>query len=217
MAYLIHFNKNHSPKNGQFTSGDGDADGVRDDHHNYKKNKVTNPDGKGVSVKTETKKNDEYEVEKTVISKTTGNKKAVDDLVEDFNKNTEYDVPYKNLDEYISANKKYYKEKYGIKYEFSPSDIGDFSKADKMFDTIAAIGADIYDQTKDINKAVKYITDNIDDVPYKIIMEKTKYLNEGYDYVTFYLEAYGDKYMYGTSGEPQYSDEQYFDFNKNNS
>ena len=37
--YLCHFNKNHSPKNGQFTSGDGDGDNIRDDHHNYKKNK----------------------------------------------------------------------------------------------------------------------------------------------------------------------------------
>lgn len=37
--YLIHFNKNHSNKNGQFTSGDGDGDGIRDDHHNYAKNK----------------------------------------------------------------------------------------------------------------------------------------------------------------------------------
>ena len=34
--YLIHFNKNHSPKNGQFVSGDGDGDGIVDDHH-YKK------------------------------------------------------------------------------------------------------------------------------------------------------------------------------------
>lgn len=50
MAYLIHYNKNHSPKNGQFISGDGDADGVRDDHHNYSKNKITNPKG-GTSYK----------------------------------------------------------------------------------------------------------------------------------------------------------------------
>ena len=61
MAYLIHFNKNHSPKNGQFTSGDGDADGVRDDHHNYKKNKVTSPDGKDVSVKTMQNMTKDYE------------------------------------------------------------------------------------------------------------------------------------------------------------
>ena len=40
-TYLIHYNKNHSKANGQFTSGDGDGDGVVDDHHNYKKNKVT--------------------------------------------------------------------------------------------------------------------------------------------------------------------------------
>ena len=32
--YLVHFNKNHNPKNGQFTFGDGDGDGIRDDHSN---------------------------------------------------------------------------------------------------------------------------------------------------------------------------------------
>jgi hypothetical protein len=35
--YLIHFNKNHSKKNGQFTSGDGDGDGIVNDHANQKK------------------------------------------------------------------------------------------------------------------------------------------------------------------------------------
>ena len=39
MPYLIHFNGNHSSKNGQFVSGDGDKDGVIDDHHNYARNK----------------------------------------------------------------------------------------------------------------------------------------------------------------------------------
>lgn len=38
-TYLIHFNKNHSSKTGQFTFGDGDGDNIRDDHHNYAKNK----------------------------------------------------------------------------------------------------------------------------------------------------------------------------------
>lgn len=38
-TYLVHFNKNHSSKNGQFTFGDGDGDNIRDDHHNYAKNK----------------------------------------------------------------------------------------------------------------------------------------------------------------------------------
>ena len=32
MSYLIHYNKNHSSKNGQFTSGDGDGDGIANDH-----------------------------------------------------------------------------------------------------------------------------------------------------------------------------------------
>lgn len=37
MAYLIHFNRNHSPKNGQFTSGDGDGDGINNDHAHMSK------------------------------------------------------------------------------------------------------------------------------------------------------------------------------------
>lgn len=37
--YLCHFNKNHSPKNGQFTSGDGDGDGIANDHANQKEKK----------------------------------------------------------------------------------------------------------------------------------------------------------------------------------
>ena len=36
-SYLIHFNKNHSKANGQFTSGDGDGDGRGDEHHRYTK------------------------------------------------------------------------------------------------------------------------------------------------------------------------------------
>ena len=39
--YLIHYNKNHSPKNGQFTSGDGDGDGISNDHaHRSEKKKI---------------------------------------------------------------------------------------------------------------------------------------------------------------------------------
>lgn len=36
-TYLIHYNKNHSKANGQFVSGDGDGDGVANDHKNQKK------------------------------------------------------------------------------------------------------------------------------------------------------------------------------------
>lgn len=35
--YLIHYNKNHSKSNGQFTSGDGDGDGIANDHAHQKK------------------------------------------------------------------------------------------------------------------------------------------------------------------------------------
>ena len=35
--YLVHYNKNHSKSNGQFVSGDGDGDGVTNDHANQKK------------------------------------------------------------------------------------------------------------------------------------------------------------------------------------
>lgn len=37
--YLVHFNGNHSRHNGQFINGDGDNDGIVDDHHNYSRNK----------------------------------------------------------------------------------------------------------------------------------------------------------------------------------
>jgi hypothetical protein len=39
--YLMHFNKNHSPKDGKFTSGDGDGDGITNDHaHRSKKSRT---------------------------------------------------------------------------------------------------------------------------------------------------------------------------------
>ena len=36
-TYLAHFNQNHSPKTGQFINGDGDGDGIIDDHRNQRK------------------------------------------------------------------------------------------------------------------------------------------------------------------------------------
>ena len=37
MNYLIHYNQNHSKSNGQFISGDGDGDGIVNDHANQRK------------------------------------------------------------------------------------------------------------------------------------------------------------------------------------
>lgn len=39
-TYLVHFNRNHDSKNGQFTYGDGDADGITNDHKNQRRDKV---------------------------------------------------------------------------------------------------------------------------------------------------------------------------------
>lgn len=36
--YLIHYNKNHSKANGQFVSGDGDGDGISNDHAHRSEN-----------------------------------------------------------------------------------------------------------------------------------------------------------------------------------
>lgn len=41
MSYLIHFNKNHSSKDGRFISGDGDGDGQLNDNKWYKENAGT--------------------------------------------------------------------------------------------------------------------------------------------------------------------------------
>lgn len=35
--YLVHYNRNHDSKTGQFAPGDGDGDGVANDHANRKK------------------------------------------------------------------------------------------------------------------------------------------------------------------------------------
>lgn len=190
--YLIHYNKNHSKKNGQFISGDGDGDGTADEHHRYSE--------KGISVKSQTKsgtykedywnknsKDLRYEQTSTTIEKKGGDGKKVDSL--------------------ITGEQKYGKMTYVR---------GDYDKADELFDTVGAKAASIYQETKDIDKAIKYLTENISDIPYKAIISNTKYVDEGYDHVSFSLEVYGDKYLYNTGGEPDYTDDQYFDFNDKN-
>lgn len=42
-TYLIHYNKNHSKANGQFVSGDGDGDGIVNDHANQRKSTSSAP------------------------------------------------------------------------------------------------------------------------------------------------------------------------------
>ena len=61
MSYLIHFNKNHSGKDGRFTRGDGDGDGIANDHANKKKNKLIR-DTKGKFVVRDNSYVDEQKV-----------------------------------------------------------------------------------------------------------------------------------------------------------
>lgn len=79
-TYLVHFNKNHSSKDGRFTSGDGDGDGIVNDHHNYAKNKEaedkkTSGGGGAINLDEddtgEDEKNEEEEKSKGVTSKYT--------------------------------------------------------------------------------------------------------------------------------------------------
>lgn len=39
-SYLIHFNRQHDPKTGKFTYGDGDGDGIHNDHKNQNKSSL---------------------------------------------------------------------------------------------------------------------------------------------------------------------------------
>ena len=48
--YLMHFNKNHDKKSGKFTYGDGDGDGIRDDHSNQSKKQSTSDGSKKTLV-----------------------------------------------------------------------------------------------------------------------------------------------------------------------
>ena len=52
--YLVHYNKNHSPKNGQFTSGDGDGDGISNDHAHRSKKKASKKSKKNADIIEET-------------------------------------------------------------------------------------------------------------------------------------------------------------------
>lgn len=54
--YLMHFNKNHDKKSGRFSFGDGDGDGVRDDHSNQSKKQSTS-DGSKKTIMISSPKN----------------------------------------------------------------------------------------------------------------------------------------------------------------
>ena len=55
-SYLVHYNQNHSAKNGQFISGDGDGDGISNDHKNQKKTTARKTTAKKTTSKKKTTK-----------------------------------------------------------------------------------------------------------------------------------------------------------------
>lgn len=195
--YLVHYNKNHSKTNGQFISGDGDSDGVVDDHHNYKKNKVTvnTKSSSGIYKSYDDGKEKKYKQTITTIEKKTGNTKTVDDLVEKSEEKVrqEFGIP-KNV-------------------KLKPSEIGNFGGANRLFDSINNKAVEIYEKTGDVKKATDYIINNMADVPYKIVLRQNDLITEGRKEVDFILETYGDKYMYGSQGDSDQSDEEYFWYN----
>lgn len=198
-SYLIHYNKNHSKKNGQFVSGDGDGDGTADEHHRYSKN--------GVSIKTEKRSGitkyskQRYETTTTTIKKTGSDTDTVDNLVK-------------------IKDEKWFRKTYGIPdnidiyKEFKPSEIGDFNKAHDKLDSVCMEASSIYEKTKDIKKATDYLVKNLGDISYEVTITNEKYLDEGHHYVSYALTAYGKDYEYGSVGDTDMSDEEYFWYNE---
>ena len=96
MSYLIHFNKNHDKRNGRFTYGDGDGDGITDDHANRKsiasrESVKLYKDIKKKGINSRDSKNEEKYKRNPALNRAANDKK----LREAFNKyrNTEDDEP----------------------------------------------------------------------------------------------------------------------------
>lgn len=137
-SYLIHFNKNHD-KLGQFTFGDGDGDGIRDDHSNqktYLKNRwgirkgYQNKDGtltskgeKALNTNQEYKNlSDKYNKEYKKLRKNKNLKEADDVDNKTFEKmakeeglNTKsFHESYTKMEEYHKKNEKYIIDGYNM-------------------------------------------------------------------------------------------------------
>lgn len=76
---LRHFNKNHSRQNGQFISGDGDGDGIVDDHHSGKKSAVPRGIEKLPLAKTAERPPKKSKLSKSSVFKTTALNGYMDD------------------------------------------------------------------------------------------------------------------------------------------
>ena len=130
-TYLVHFNKNHSTKNGQFVSGDGDGDGIINDHANQNKY-VKNP---------------------WAVRRKLQNKDGT--LTEQGKKNIDaYNTDKKNLKSAEKEAKKLFKQSKGLKKDFGGS-WDEVDDEDFFSETAKSYGLN----TKDYDKAMKIRND----------------------------------------------------------
>lgn len=132
MSYLIHFNKNHSKANGQFISGDGDSDGIVNDHAHrskidYKKEniKLYKQLRKDKQINTEQKLTSKYGNNEAI--KTIAKDKKMQKVYKEYkDKLSEYEQTGKMPKGYLSAYNKYNgiiyvaARKFSDKYSFQP-------------------------------------------------------------------------------------------------
>lgn len=87
----------------------------------------------------------------------------------------------------------------------------DYDSADK-FDGIGASALEVY-MNKGKEAAAEYLDKNLK-TKYEYIINDDMFTDNEYGpekYVTFWMKVYGNNYVYGTAGEIDYTDEQYFE------
>lgn len=123
-TYLVHFNKNHSSKDGKFTYGDGDGDGIIDDHRNQ-----LSKNGKSLYQKLKKERNKVESVLSEKYKDSTEIKSIVDDkrVANAMTKlrSTVYDMPeypdWHTDKETIDMAKKNWKRDFG--YDYDPDNL----------------------------------------------------------------------------------------------
>lgn len=70
----------------------------------------------------------------------------------------------------------------------------------QFYDKIGRNAARIYEEEKDVNKAINYIYNQIKDEPYRLVMQSTD-VGGGQKWTSYQLDLIGDKYIYTTFGD----------------
>ena len=184
-SYLIHYNKNHSKKNGQFVSGDGDGDGTADEHHRYSKNGV--------------KDSKSYNIQKEYDSSWGRNRYTISSI----NK-----IGNKNVDKMSNTSKKKINFNLRDGVYTTPKDkkLSDKQKnkndeISKKYDQAMKKVLDIYNKTGNAQKAAKVLADELSGESYVAEMSSKNYKQEGDRFISVALEVYGNKKAYTLYGD----------------